>query len=132
MKQIQLKYSLPVLDSENKPVLEEGKKKYIEHTVNLTIPEDIDEAGQIYGKETFYNKGMAQIKIDARRLCYEAESPEQAQQFMNSFSPGVSLGRQTASRKKELLSLLDEQGITSPEDIEEMVKMLKARKENEL
>lgn len=75
--------------------------------VTINFPTDIHELIQMWGEDVAYQKAKAQIVIDARRLCYIAESPEMAQEMVNSWTPGVSRTRTTSGvSKKALLEML--------------------------
>jgi len=76
-------------------------------TVSMNFPESVEEATQTWGEEVVLKKCLAQVTIDARRLCYEAESEEQAQEMVNNFTPGVGRERMTSGvSQKALLQLL--------------------------
>ncbi len=107
MKLIELKYSLPILDAEGKPTKDvEGNKAFAQYIVLMNVPEDYTELGQIYGEAVSYVKAMAQIIIDARRLCYNAKDNADAQETINKWTPGVSMARAGGVSKKEAVELL--------------------------
>ncbi len=75
--------------------------------VSINFPETVAEAVQMWGETLVLNKCLAQVKIDARRLCYEAENEEQAQEMVNNFTPGVGKERTSSGiSMKALVSLL--------------------------
>ena len=77
------------------------------YKVSINFPESVEEAVQQWGEELVLNKCLAQVKIDARRLCYEAENEERAQEMVNSFTPGVGKERTSSGiSKKALYALL--------------------------
>ena len=120
MKQIPLKYSI-----DTGAVDAEGKKVFKEESVNINVPETFTEAGQVYGEDVFYAKGMAQIIIDARRLCYKAKDSAEAQETVNKWTPGISLARATGMTKKEIGEML---GDMSEDEILEMVEEIKKKR----
>ena len=95
------------------------------NSVTMNFPEDFDELGDVWGKEVGYQKAKAQIVIDARRLCYEADTPEKAQELVDNFVPGVSRTRTTSGlSKKAFMDLFSK----LPKDEQEaLVKEAKAR-----
>lgn len=120
MKSIIINYSKPVLDEKGKPVMVEVDGKEVEETVKYSVsmnaPEDFDELGQMWGKGVGFQKAMATIIIDARRLCYEAETPEEAQAMVNAFTPGVSRTRATGGMsKKAIMETLKDLEKSDPE-----------------
>ena len=120
MKQITLKYSVDTGAKDD-----EGSKIFKEESVVINGPENFTEAGQMYGEDIFYAKGMAQIIIDARRLCYKAENPIKAQELVNKWTPGVSLARATGMTKKEIGELLHD---LSEDEIMAMVEEVKKKR----
>lgn len=71
--------------------------------VTMNCPENLNELSSMWGAEVGYQKAMAQITIDARRLCYEADTPEEAQELVNNFTPGVSRSRSTGGFSKKAM-----------------------------
>lgn len=91
-------------------------------TVSMNFPESVDEAIQMWGEEVMLKKCLAQVTIDARRLCYEAEGEEQAQEMVNNFTPGVGRERATSGiSQKALMGLLRGK---SKEEIAALIKQL--------
>ena len=75
--------------------------------VTMNFPETIEEMIATWGDNVAYQKAKAQIVIDARRFCYTAETPEAAQEIINSWVPGATRSRMTSGvSKKALLELL--------------------------
>lgn len=75
--------------------------------VTMNFPETLEEMSSMWGEEVAFQKAKAQIVIDARRFCYAADSPEQAQEMVSAWVPGVSRTRTTSGvSKKALLELL--------------------------
>ncbi len=125
MKTIDLNYSI---DTGKTAVNEEGKEEKVfgKYSVKMNVPSDFDEAGQIYGKETFYQKGMGQIIIDGRRLCYTAKDNADAQEKINKWMPGVSMARAGGMTKKEMLDML---GDMSEDEILAMKEQIRKKRE---
>jgi hypothetical protein len=103
----------------------EGQDEPYKGSVTMNGPTDVDEACQMYGGETVLQKAMAQIVIDARRICYNAETPEEAQELVSKWTPGVSRQRTGGVSKKAAAELLSE---FSSEDIAAIIAEIKARK----
>lgn len=94
-------------------------------TVTMNFPENLDEAVKMWGENVILGKALAQITIDARRLCYTAESPEQAQTMVSEWTPGVNRVRSASGvSKKAMLALLSEM---SEDEIKELVASRKAK-----
>jgi len=127
MKQIELRYSLPIFEEDNKTQKKdaEDNKLFSQYHVNMMVPEGFDEAGQIYGKEIFYAKGMAQIIIDARRLCYKAKTEAEAQEFVNKWMPGLSTAKSTGLTKKEIAELTQD---FSEDEMREMIEIIRSKR----
>jgi len=96
-------------------------------SVTMNFPEDVDEMASVYGGEVVFQKAKAQIVIDARRLCYEAETPEKAQELVDSFVPGVSRVRTISGMSKK--AFLDLFSKLPKEEQEAMIAEAKARAE---
>ena len=93
-------------------------------TVSMNFPESVEEAVQMWGEEVVLKKCLSQVTIDARRLCYEAEGEEQAQEMVNNFTPGVGRERTSSGfSKKALLELLKGR---PKEEVEAFIKQLQA------
>lgn len=121
MKTININYAKKIVDENGKPVMvvdTEGKEvqEVYNGIVSMNAPEDFDELGQMWGKEVGFQKAMATIIIDARRLCYEANTPEEAQNMVNAFTPGVSRTRATGGMsKKAIMETLKDLEKSDPE-----------------
>lgn len=122
MKVERLKYSINTGEKD-----EEGNAIFTKHSVDFNIPEDYNELSQIWGEKVGYDKAMATIVIDARRICYKAKDNAEAQDLMNKWIPGVSVGRSGVT-KKELLDLL---GDMSEEEIMALREMAKQKRAEE-
>lgn len=103
----------------------EGNIIFTKHSVDFNVPADIEELVQVWGANVAYEKAMATIIIDARRLCYKAKDNTEAQELVSKWIPGVSTGR-SGMTKKELVDLL---GDMSEEEITALKEMAKQRRE---
>jgi len=120
MKIEKLNYSIKTGEKD-----EEGNDIFTKHSVDFNIPVDLDEMSQVWGANVAYEKAMATIIIDARRLCYKAKDNAEAQDLVSKWIPGVSTGR-SGMTKKELVDLL---GDMSEEEITALKEMAKQRRE---
>lgn len=103
-----------------------GKEDEQHNSVTLNAPEDFNELGEVWGKGVGYDKAMAQIIIDGRRICVSAESTEEAQEFMNTWTPGSKGMKKSKSgmSKKALLAALMEM---KEEDIKNLLASFKTQ-----
>lgn len=91
-------------------------------TVVMNIPEDIHEMINLWGEKVPYEKALAKIMDEARRLCRTADSEEEAQELMNNWSPTTGIQRRSSGiSKKAILSFFEGK---SKEEIVKMLKML--------
>lgn len=132
MKPEIIKYKVGVEEVDEKDAegkLTGAKKKVdILAEVSMNFPEDLDEMAQMWGGDTAYDKAKAQVVIDARRLCYEASTVEEAQEMVNQFTPGVSRRATGGTSNKALMAQLSELRKVNPEKYAEIEAMMKASK----
>lgn len=95
------------------------------YSVTMQVPEDIHEMINVWGENVAYHKAMAQIIIDARRRCYDADTVEAAQEAVNNWTPGVITRTTGGVSKKALMELLGE---LDKDALAELVARLKAQK----
>ena len=70
----------------------EGEEFSGEVTANL--PENLDEAKQVYGEEVSLSKITQAVTIDIQRICrVHGDDEAKAQETVNSFVPGVTRAR---------------------------------------
>lgn len=132
MKPEIIKYKVGVEEVDEKDAegkLTGAKKKVdILAEVSMNFPEDLDEMAQMWGGDTAYDKAKAQVVIDARRLCYEASTVEEAQEMVSQFTPGVSRRATGGTSNKALMAQLSELRKANPEKYAEIEAMMKATK----
>jgi len=95
-------------------------------TVSMNFPETAEEAIQVWGEEVVLKKCLAQVTIDARRLCYEAENEEQAQEMVNSFTPGIGRERSSSGVSQKALIGLMKELLAKGKTKEEIMAMLQS------
>ena len=87
-------------------------------TVVLKVPETLDEARSMWGEEVVLSKAVASVVIDAQRIARSADTPDKAQEHLNSWAPGVSRERASGMSMTALAKKFKALG---PEKIKELL-----------
>jgi hypothetical protein len=102
--------------------LEDGTKE--DGRVTMMVPESFDETKQMWGEDVGMSKMIAKVKIDAQNICRNAENPEQAQELINIWVPGVTRERESGTSKKAIIELIKGANLTK-EELAELVAKIK-------
>lgn len=78
----------------------------ISGTAVMNMPETIEEAVQMWGEDVCLSKLLSAVVINAQAICRAADSPEAAQEAINSFVPGVSRQRAGGPSQKAIVNAI--------------------------
>jgi hypothetical protein len=101
---------------------EEGENVEEPGQVIISVPENLQEACRVDGEDVVFSLYLQQRKIKAQAICRSCDTPEQAQEAINNWVPGVA--RRAAGvggvSKKALLNALKEM---APDKLGEILKL---------
>lgn len=101
----------------------EGEEE-VSGQVVMKMPETLQEAVQMWGEDVVLSKCLQSVRIDAQRIARSASSPEEAQEAINNWTPGVA--RKTSRGGASISALLKQLKTLPPDKKAEVEQLLKS------